>query len=254
MSDRQQDRHDIMLCQSPNRTGFLGCSARRKQDEHSNSCSASLTPPAHRAPRLRPARPGWMGLRAWMRRSAGTKLPLHRRPARLSSLRYDQRKGLEDLRIRSSLGSPLRLDDRRAERSRVEDTQEARRARQDDAGYGLRSRLLGAPTGSKGNSGAASSFLPYGRGQEVDMNNTTNRKTLRSERRVVRPTAPWSFGLHRRIAAAATVGAIYAFSLQMRGRHTNHGCTDPANRENSLSSGFGSEGKCQDAERREESP
>jgi len=108
-------------------------SQREKYVWQSHTCSASLTPPAVRAPRRMPVRPGWA------ENGSRGQLALIWRSARLSSVRNDQRKEQEDLRIRSSLGSPLRLDGRRAARKRVERSPEARRTRQDDAGYGLRS-------------------------------------------------------------------------------------------------------------------
>ena len=91
----------------------------RGLDRRNYGCSASLTPPAKRAPRLRPSRPGWMG-RTWIWRAPGQK-SLTMCPSRLSSQGNDQRTEHEDLRIRSSLRSPLRLDGRRAARGRLED-------------------------------------------------------------------------------------------------------------------------------------
>ena len=85
------------------------------------------------------------------------------------------------------------------------------------------------------------------------MYKTTKRRMAQSERRV-RPMASWSFGLHRRIAAAATAGVICVFSLQMRHRHQNPGCVDPGDRTASLSARATNDGKFRDAERSEESP
>jgi len=84
------------------------------------------------------------------------------------------------------------------------------------------------------------------------MYKTTKRKTAQSGRRTVRPTAPWSFGLHRTIAAAA--GAICVFSLQMRLRHQNANCNDITSRRDLFAVNEDGVGTARDAERREESP
>jgi len=223
------------------RTVPAPCGFRAAALRPRHSRSTSLAPPATRAPRLRPSRPGWM---EW---HVGQE-SLTEGPSRLSSACYDQRAEHEDLRNRSSLRSPLRLDGRRAARSRVEDTQEARGARQDDAGYGLRS-CFGALDQA---SSVRSSTPSHGGRQEVGMYKTTKRKTAQSGRRTVRPTAPWSFGLHRTIAAAA--GAICVFSLQMRLRHQNANCNDITSRRDLFAVNEDGVGTARDAERREESP
>jgi len=78
------------------------------------------------------------------------------------------------------------------------------------------------------------------------MLNTTNRTRSRTERRVRITHVSWPFGLHRQ-AAAAAIGAVCVFALQMRNRPTPFGfggvCGLPI-----TGSGLG------DAERREESP
>ena len=210
-------------------------------------CSASLTPPAKRAPRLRPSRPGWMG-HTWIWRASGQK-SLTVCPSRLSSVSYDQRTEYEDLRIRSSLRSPLRLDGRRAARGRLED--KPTRGEPDKTTQATACVLVLAR--SCESLSARRSTPSIGGRQEVEMYKTTKRRMAQSGRRV-RPTAPWSFGLHRRIAAAATAGVICVFSLQMRRCHENPECVDPVDRTDSLSARATSDGKFRDAERREESP
>jgi hypothetical protein len=79
---------------------------------------------------------------------------------------------------------------------------------------------------------------------------TTNQTTARKMRRFQRPQTLWPIGLHRRIAAAATVGAVCAFSLQMR----NQGIwsdSDAAGDAGSTNPSLGEVGR---ASLREESP
>jgi len=223
------------------------CLSRRRRRpatlQQSLYCSASLAPPAERAPRLRPSRPGWMGFR---RRQTS----LTERPSRLSSIRYDQRKEQEDLRIRSSLRSPLRLDGRRAARSRVEDTQ--KREELDKTTQATACVL--ALARSIRRSSAGSSTPSNGGRQEVGMYTKTTRRTVRRGRIVARPMVPWSFGLQRKIAAAATAGVICGFSLKMRHLHENANCGHDARSCNLLAARAEFVGKVLDSEQREESP
>ena len=145
-------------------------------------CSTSLTPPATRAPRLRPLRPGWTG-------------------------NFAREAPVEPMGL---LVSP------RAERPRA----------------------------------TVERFLPRGRRQEVVMFKTTNQTRVRAAKRVQHTQVPWPFGLHRKIAAAATIAAACVFSLQMRNRRS---CLDP--------NGLKSDGTpivlldaLRDAKRREGSP
>ena len=79
---------------------------------------------------------------------------------------------------------------------------------------------------------------------------TTNQTTVRAARRVQHTQVPWPFGLHRKIAATATIAAVCVFSLQMRSRHSGHDLTGL----NNGGTPSVSLDALQDAERREESP
>lgn len=147
-----------------------------------HTCSASLTPPARRALRLRPLRPGWADAVSWSLRGPGgvqqNDEPRHR-------------------------VHPKCIRTREAERGSTHPLLES---------HGARRRLAAL----RASCPDASPCLPLGRRQEETMFHTTNQTIVRKARRFQRPTARWSVALPRWKAAAATVGAVCLLSLQMR--------------------------------------
>ena len=79
---------------------------------------------------------------------------------------------------------------------------------------------------------------------------TTNQTRVRAAKRVQHTQVPWPLGLHRKIAATATIAAVCVFSLQMRNRRS---CLDLTGRK-SDGTPVVSLDALRDAERREESP
>jgi hypothetical protein len=106
-------------------------------------------------------------------------------------------------------------------------------------------------TGARGSAARAdTAILPEGRRQEVVMIKTTNRTKGQGARRMLRSPILRPFGLHRTIAAAATVGVVCVFSLQMREYAWRRALGERSNADlsNASACGFGT------SDLREESP